>query len=715
MKKFHLLLFLIVSSFLANAQTNEILADTILKKSMVTSGRMQLLLMIEREQKKADASDGPADKLIDMDGDIDRTAIISNAIFGKVNKTIAYIENNEQDDMVKRKYLGRLIDNLKLFNTDMNDGIVDVNYYSTLSETTLQVIRSLHNKNLIPYIRENISKPLYVVSTLFNDDKPAMSALMEGMADKYPEILIKKIRNLQHEVAADIIVTKTAPKNPKIILNFATSTAMERDIVRRNQDPYVKTIIKIADSCTIPLKGIFFVDELYKGKITLAEINKITTDQESYFKKMIEMRQQYFATDLRKIYDRELTHEASRYVSTLNELHDAGDAVRFKVVDKLNPIELYYVIVYGNDDLYTSSFLGCFNRLMTRMKPKSGSQFLDSIGKDKFRTFIRLSANYNTLSTFLGTMKAEEKNVLMKDFVTGLDKTLEGDLEGATDVANSFGSINDTVLMKNITEQIKINRDADSTNNNAKGFKIYDILFTMLTYSNDSMSAKLGIPPITVMPYNNLKDDSGTVVQQVFFYGDKDGKGVFNSYVNGFGAPDWKVSREANWVKISSIKGKPVVIYANKPLDEPDDEMAQNALQAYLDSLDIHPSTIIHRGHSYHLPTTLEHINYRHKVVILGACGAYQNLSAVLSQSEDAHIVSTKQIGVGKINGPIIRAFNERLVAGKDIDWVEMWGQLSKQFSGGEMKQLFDDYVPPYKNLGATFLKAYRMSGVTEE
>ena len=49
------------------AQTNpasntEILADTILKKSLVTSGRMQLLLMIEREQKKADASDGVIDK-----------------------------------------------------------------------------------------------------------------------------------------------------------------------------------------------------------------------------------------------------------------------------------------------------------------------------------------------------------------------------------------------------------------------------------------------------------------------------------------------------------------------------------------------------------------------------------------------------------------------------------------------------------------------------
>jgi hypothetical protein len=698
------------------AQTNpasntEILADTILKKTLVTSGRMQLLLMIEREQKKADASDGVIDKLIDMDGDLDKTTIISNAIFSKVNKTVAYIENNEKDDMVKRKYLGRVIENLKLFNTDMNDGFVDVNYYNTMSENTLQVIRGYHNNNLVPYIRENISKPLYAVSTLFNTDKDAMNALMEGMADKYPEVLIKKIRNLQNEVAADVIVAKTAPKNPKIILNFATSTAVERDIVRRSKDAYVQTIVKIADSCMTPLKGIFFIDEIYKGKISMSEVNKITSNDEAYFKKMIEMRQEYFTTDLRKIYDRELTHEASRYVSTLNELHDAGEAVRFKIIEKLNPIELYYIIVYGNDDLYTSSFLGCYNRLMTRMKPKSGSQFLDSIGKDKFRTFIRLCANYNTLSGFLETMKPDEKNSLMKDFVTGLDKTLEGDLEGATDVANSFGSISDTSLMKNITEQIRINRDEDSLAMNKKGFKIYDILYTMLTYSNDSMSAKLGIPPITVMPYNNLKDDSGTVVQQVFFYGDKDGKGVFNSYVNGFGAPDWKVSRETYWIKITSIKGKPVEIYANKPLDEPDDEMAQNALQSYLDSMNIHPSIIIHRGHSYHLPTTLEHINYRHKVVILGACGAYQNLSTVLSQSEDAHIVSTKQIGVGKINGPIIRAFNDRLLAGKDIDWVEMWTQLSKQFSSGEMKQMFDDYVPPYKNLGATFLKAYRMSG----
>lgn len=716
MKHLYLLYLLIFVVLESQAQKKtEILRDTIINKYNITAGRRQLLLMIEREQKKADVVDGQYDKLVGIDENMDRTAIITNAVFNRTNKTIAYIENNETDDMVKRKYLGRVIENLKVFNADANDGYVDVAYYQTVFEHTYQIVRGLHNGNLNDYVKNNIGKPLYIQAALFDADSEATKTLMSGMVDLYPEALIKKIRTISNPEAADIVVAKAAPRNPKTILNFATSTAVEREIVRRNKDPYVKKIVQIADESKSPLKAIFFIEELNKGSITLEQINQITQNEDAYYKKLIEMRQIYFNSDLRKTYDKELIHESSRYVTKMNELHNSADAVRFKCVESFNSTELYYVLVYGSDDLYTSSFLGCYNRLMTRIKPKSGYEFLQSVGKDKFRTFLRLCANYNTIGSFLGTMKDSSKNDLMSEFVSNLDNTREGDLEGATDVANSFGSITDSNLMKNIVETIRLNREEDSMQNNVKGFKIYDILYAMLTYSSDSLTKKLGIPPITIMPYNQLINDSGEVVQQVFFYGDTDGKGVFNSFVNGFGAPNWKVKRSENWVTISSIKGKPVVIYCNVPHDEPNDEMAQNALQGFLDSSDIAPTVIIHRGHSYHLSTTLDHINYRHKVVILGACGAYQNLSAVLSQSEDAHIVSTKQIGVGKINGPIIRVFNQRLLEGKDINWVEMWAELSKQFSSGEMKQLFDDYVPPFKNMGALFLKAYRRSGIVNE
>ncbi len=153
--------------------------------------------MIDRQLQKADAADGVYEKLIDRDADIDKTALLSNAIFSKTTKTIAYIENNETDDMLKRKYLGRIIENLKLFNTDINDGMVDERYYAELFEHTYQVIRGLHNKNASSYVKSHVGKAMYVLAPLVENDNEASVALMEGMAEEFPEILIKRVRLIQ--------------------------------------------------------------------------------------------------------------------------------------------------------------------------------------------------------------------------------------------------------------------------------------------------------------------------------------------------------------------------------------------------------------------------------------------------------------------------------------------------------------------------------------
>jgi hypothetical protein len=47
---------------------------------------------------------------------------------------------------------------------------------------------------------------------------------------------------------------------------------------------------------------------------------------------------------------------------------------------------------------------------------------------------------------------------------------------------------------------------------------------------------------------------------------------------------------------------------------------------------------------------------------------------------------------------------------GHNIDWISMWRELKKKFATGDAKEMFDDYIPPYKNLGAIFIKAYRKS-----
>jgi hypothetical protein len=151
----------------------------------------------------------------------------------------------------------------------------------------------------------------------------------------------------------------------------------------------------------------------------------------------------------------------------------------------------------------------------------------------------------------------------------------------------------------------------------------------------------------------------------------------------------------------------PVVIYANKPLDESKslDAKAQSDLNDYLFDKDISPTIVIHRGHSYWLPSTIDQLAPSAKVVLLGSCGAYQNLDKILKICPSAQIVASKQTGSGLVNGPMISLILESVRQGKDLNWPQLWASLSKTLAKNE---LFDDYVPPHKNLGALFIMAYK-------
>ena len=91
---------------------------------------------------------------------------------------------------------------------------------------------------------------------------------------------------------------------------------------------------------------------------------------------------------------------------------------------------------------------------------------------------------------------------------------------------------------------------------------------------------------------------------------------------------EWKVQTNDDWTSITSLKGKPVWIFANKPLLGPDDPdaKAQAKLNEYLFAKNLKPTIVIHRGHSYHLQYTLKQLAPSAKIVVLGSCGGYNNL-----------------------------------------------------------------------------------------
>jgi hypothetical protein len=408
------------------------------------------------------------------------------------------------------------------------------------------------------------------------------------------------------------------------------------------------------------------------------------------------------------------------FVNVINGLHSEPDPVRFRVLEPLTAQELYYLCVLGEDDIYTSSYLGVFKRIFQRMKVPRGDTLIMSVNGDYFRKFVKLAAAYNTLDTLLKSMPQQSSTSLMRAFMVGLERTSTPEnVEDAVDVADSYSSIFDKnkVLAAFMLEEANWNYSRVLKNADKNGQVIYNLLKTLFesadTSSSTNLSQELGIPPVYTVDYNTLENDSGKVVQQVFFYGDedKDGQTSYASFMALFrGKAEWAITdNNPDWVWIRSTRGKPVWIFANKPLYGPDDPdaKAQAKLNEYLSSKGIKPTIFIHRGHSYHVKSSLEQIQPSARIVVLGSCGGYNNLNEVLTVSSDAHIISSKQVGTKTVNEPILRSINNCLINGRNIEWISMWRDLSKEFRG-ESKELFDDYIPPYKNLGAIFIKAYR-------
>jgi hypothetical protein len=355
--------------------------------------------------------------------------------------------------------------------------------------------------------------------------------------------------------------------------------------------------------------------------------------------------------------------------------------------------------------------------MMERMKPPRGDELLMSVYFDRFKKFITMSAAYNTLDDFLRSMAEANASALMQQFVSGLQNTQ--DLEDAVDVADAFGSIKDSSLLMFLRREVDKNYLQMRREGNERGTVIYALLASLFasreSSTKDSVWAKdiahhLSLPPIDRVSFRSLESDSGRVYQEVFFYGDKDGFESYSSFMTSFKGPDWRIVKSHYWISISSVKGQPITLYVKLPFMDPDeDEKAMSELSKYLTDHDIHPTVYIHRGHSYHVNATLAELQNSARVVMLGSCGGYHSLASVLDVSPQAQIISSKQTGSMFVNEPIIRAIEETIRSGRDLDWVALWSKLGNEFKGNaHNRELFEDYIPPHKNLGAIFIKAYR-------
>lgn len=686
---------------------------------------------IDKEQVAADKFDSKTDNYIKVGDDEAVNLQVTNALIKQVDDIQIEIERDTAlDQRLKVKYLSGLQQVLKDYNSKRAFRKLDAAEAPAIVQAYRNMMRAdIKGKSIYPIARTLSFEAGDKLVEVFNDN-PGFKESRQEMFAKYAfknlEDIMPKLGPYLDYPVTDSVIAAVAKLYPNKLLTYATSYTPTASAIRRNTDPLVQQIVQIGRSSQ-STKLMPFIDQLLDGSTTVQELEKTLENDDNYFRQMVktsillQKKKSEGQNPLGlKSMSENMRAKSMRYIREMNDLHEEPHPVRFRIVKDFTPEELYYLIVNGQEELFTSSYtnagkMGLYDQMMLRMKPPRGDSLLMLVSFDKFKKFIAMAAGFNTLDNFLKSMDPENANYLMVKFVRSLEKT--EDLEDAVDVANSFGSIRDPKLLDFLRSEVKKNLVFVTGKKDKRGMTIYELLNSIFTEEgkgNDStvasdMAAKLQLPPINYVEYSTLPSDSGRVYQQVFFYGDEDGLSSYQSFMGNFPSSSWSISKNAFWTTIISTKGKPTTIYANLPLKEPEDKTAIEKLAEYLDEKDIHPTVFIHRGHSYHVNTTLDNLQSTARIVILGSCGGYHNLATVLEKAPEAHIISSKQVGTRWVNEPIILSLEDIIRAGKNVDWVQMWAGLSKKFAGdARNKPLFDDYVPPHKNLGAIFIKAYR-------
>ena len=543
---------------------------------------------IAAEQRALCKADGQADSLFTPTSDAALNNAIGFSLLSEVNRIRFQIETDATlDHRLKVNYLYGLQSVLGYFRENFRKPrSVGVNpaYLPLIIANYETCFRAdLRGESIAPYV---VALPYDAGSNLLAarifESNSGYKAAKENLLLKYctlfPDKTFVSLQKNPEVSFADSMLKVVARMYPRQLYDYAAAADRLGQRIRTIKgDPFVQLVAQMAGSRS-GQQYFPFVDNILKGRISMEQIDQVKDDTLAYYQLLVATQMDYVARALEgdtaleyRALSRRLEDKArSNFVTVINGLHNEKDpAVRFRVIQPLTAAELYYLAVSSDGTIYTSSFVRGVYPLMMSKIAERGDSLLMQVRFDKYRKFIKMAAAFNTLDQFLASFasprpgKEDPANILMKAFVKNLERT-EG-LEDGADVADSYASIAETLqpVARRMLQNIEQNYRDALAQQNRKGVIIYRILQNLF-WSADStrkvdLTTELGIPPVYQVPFQDLANDSGRVVAQLFIYGDKDGIGVFPGLVNMFSNQNWKIDQSSKyWVAVHSARGKKV-------------------------------------------------------------------------------------------------------------------------------------------------------------
>jgi hypothetical protein len=658
---------------------------------------------IDDEQKRIDLLDSTADERVKLD-DSATTAKTHRIYFVLVDSLQRLIDNPQFDDARKKTFRDVIYLQLRKVN---RVSVYQVARFETVFRFLEGELNAMLQKNLNSFLATNIDQAFSTFGVIKREDN--LDSFLIFAALYRPDLVFQNYDNYKGRDFSLHVIEEAAKIAPVTVKRYFNPNNPIYLALKTSKDTSVKVILEIKDKYTRKSNAYTLLDGIMAGDYNMAQADSIGNNPRAFLRAMIKIRTKKAPLAVHSLED-DLAIYSLKFVRVLNDLHMDADEVRFASIENFTAEEMYTLMVYSEEEIFTSTFNGLFNRMMVKLGPVSGYDFLQSVGDNRFRTFIKMCAGFGKMTPFLQSMNALYEQMLMIKFASGLEKY--NDLSQAVEVADAFGSISDSLVLKILRNTIKLEYIKLSTKGDARGRAIYGLLsslFVERSLSNTdwfaSISKQYAIPAVDHININKLFNRDGTSRWLIYFYDDEDGLASFSTFAKAFADPNWKIIDSGMFVIIQSRKGEHVEIYANKPKFEYD---GQARLEKIFAGNDYEPNVMVHRGHSYYAFKTIEKVRDNTQIFVLGSCGGYHSLSSIIERSPDVSIISSKQIGTRFVNNPMLKLMAESIRQGKDIQWQNLWNDLDKAVKDNtQAHERFLDYIPPHKNLGAIFIKTY--------
>ncbi len=555
-------------------------------------------------------------------------------------------------------------------------------------------------------LKKNIYQSLQNVPAFINTDYA--EDVLKFAAEKEPDEVFKKVEQFKSKIYSKTILEQCAINAPVSLKRYLyNSTQQVNIILHYSQNPVVKKIFEINQYIPRNGKPLLLLDDIVSGKLTVKDAVAISDDPNRLFTSVVKIISQPKFIGRYSI-DEEMRDYSLRFIRDINDKLASGNTQAFSSVESFNSADLYFLMLYGRDELFSSTFNGLFSRFIQKMPNENANAFLHSVSLNQFRDFLSLCANYGRMEEFLSKFPEDVKGQLLISYISNLEQEKD-DLSTIVLIAEAISNLKDYQLLGTLQSNIKSEYNRVKTANDQIGISIYGVLSSMISgnarvesnwYHQIAMQFK--IAPVNLLASSVLFNSSSDCVEQMYFYDDEDGRSSFDNFLSSYkGQSAWMIEDKNTYVRIYSRMGMHVEIFADKPAYE---QTGISDITGYMQQNNLVPTVIVHRGHSFHTEATLEKIQPSARLIFLGSCGGFYKISSALENAPEAHIIATRQIGTKTINDIMLFALNENIRSGDDIDWNSFWDQMHDKLGNN---QYFSDYVPPHKNLEAIFIRAY--------